>query len=411
MGLHSILRHLPDLRIFFFFKLFFFYFFFHFKMAAAPGKKQEQLTQTKKYAAWMASGDLYALPASAVPGCGFLLGMLLKREGITRASELYDVYAKQKSSFPKYLSCKFGAWNAIYANTVVKAFKDWEEAHVPKKEKKVKTKKEAPEKKKGPPRKVGPGSKKWDAFLARKDLKTTSVKLVPGVASILGEELCKRGYKTAAQLMDQYKGNKKGQCNSNDEAFKKWVLCCFGYWNTQYSQAVLAALKAADAVGISGTKGEANDNQGETFGQMVGRVAEETAEKVGDALDKASAEGGSADAGSAEANDNQGETFGDFVTRLAENSADTISDALEAGSAQDGSAPDGSAPDGSAEIDGNNNNGESDDDEAEEDQAEENGNAVEAEEIESTLETQESLENQESHEAQERLEARESFEQ
>merc|ERR1711962_1840585 len=204
MGLHSILRHLPDLRIFFFFKLFFFYFFFHFKMAAAPGKKQEQLTQTKKYAAWMASGDLYALPASAVPGCGFLLGMLLKREGITRASELYDVYAKQKSNFPKYLSCKFGAWNAIYANTVVKAFKDWEEAHVPKKEKK------------GPPRKVGPGSKKWDAFLARKDLKTTSVKLVPGVASILGEELCKRGYKTAAQLMDQYKGNKKGQCNSND---------------------------------------------------------------------------------------------------------------------------------------------------------------------------------------------------
>ena len=69
---------------------------------------------------------------------------------------------------------------------------------------------------------------------------------------------------------------------------------------------MLEALKAADAVGISGTKGEANDNQGETFGQMVGRVAEETAEKVGDALDKASAEGGSADAGSAEANDNQG---------------------------------------------------------------------------------------------------------
>merc|ERR1719370_758541 len=247
---------------------------------------------------------------------------------------------------------------------------------------------------------VGPGSKKWDAFLKRKDLKTTSVKLVPGVASILGEELCKRGYKTAAQLMDQYKGNKKGQCNSNDEAFKKWVLCCFGYWNTQYTQAVLEALKAADAVGISGTKGEANDNQGETFGQMVGRVAEETAEKVGDALDKASAEGGSADAGSAEANDNQGETFGDFVTRLAENSADIISDALE----------DGSAQDGSEEIDGNNNNGESDDDQAEEDQAEENGNAVEAEEMESTLETQESLENQESNEAQERLEARESFE-
>merc|ERR1712087_775031 len=89
-----------------------------------------------------------------------------------------------------------------------------------------------------------------------------------------GRRICKRGYKTAAQLMDQYKGNKKGQCNSNDEAFKKWVLCCFGYWNTQFSKVVLEALKAADAVGISGTKGEANGNQGETFGQMVGRVAE-----------------------------------------------------------------------------------------------------------------------------------------
>jgi len=318
-------------------------------MAAAPGSKLEKLTQTKKYTAWMASGDLYALPASAVPGCGFLLGMLLKREGITRAKDLYEVYAKQKSNFPKYLSCKFGAWNAIYANTVVKAFKDWEEAHVPKKEKKVKTKKEAPEKKKGPPRKVGPGSKKWDAFLARKDLKTTSVKLVPGVASILGEQLCKSGYKTAAQLMDQFKGKKKGQCNKNDEAFHKWILCRFGYWNTQFSKVVLEALKAADAVGLSGTGTEANDNQGETFGEMVQRVAESTAEKVGDALEKGSAEGGSA-----EANDNQGETFGDLVTRLAENSADIITDALEGGSAEAGSAQDGSAEDGSAE-DANNN--------------------------------------------------------
>ena len=69
---------------------------------------------------------------------------------------------------------------------------------------------------------------------------------------------------------------------------------------------MLDALKAADAVGLAGNKGETNDNQGETFGQMVQRVAEETAETVGDALDKASAEGGSADGGSAEANDNQG---------------------------------------------------------------------------------------------------------
>ena len=77
----------------------------------------EKLTQTKKYASWVASGDLYALPATAVPGCGFLLGMLLKQEGITRASELYDVYKKQKKNFPKYLACKFGPWNLVYANT------------------------------------------------------------------------------------------------------------------------------------------------------------------------------------------------------------------------------------------------------------------------------------------------------
>ena len=65
----------------------------------------------------MASGDLYALPASAVPGCGFLLGMLLKQEGITRANQLYDIYKKQKKNFPKYLACKFGPWNLVYANT------------------------------------------------------------------------------------------------------------------------------------------------------------------------------------------------------------------------------------------------------------------------------------------------------
>ena len=65
----------------------------------------------------MASGDLYALPVTAVPGCGFLLGMLLKREAITRASDLYEVFTKQKTNFPKYLSCKFGPWNMVYAKT------------------------------------------------------------------------------------------------------------------------------------------------------------------------------------------------------------------------------------------------------------------------------------------------------
>jgi len=276
-------------------------------MAAAPGSRLEKLTHTKKYAAWVASGDLYALPVTAVPGCGFLLGFLLKRKGISRASDLYEVYTKKKKNFLKYLCCKFGPWNIVYAKTVVQAYKDWEEAHVPMKEKTVK--KEAPEKKKGPPRKLGPGSKKWDAFLKRKDLKKTSVKLVPGIATILGEQLFKIGYRTADQLMDQYKGNKDGQCNKNDEAFHKWILCCFGYWNTQYCKVVLDALKAFDAVSHGGTGTEANDNQGETFGQMVVRVAEDTAEKVSDALEKGSAEGGSA-GGAAEANDNQGDKFG-----------------------------------------------------------------------------------------------------
>jgi len=242
--------------------------------------KQEKLTQTKKYASWVASGDLYALPATAVPGCGFLLGMLLKQEGITRASELYDVYQKQKKNFPKYLACKFGPWNLVYANTVVKAFQDWEEAHTVKKEKKTKAK-VVEEKKKGQPRKVGEGSKKWTNFLMRTDLSKTSVRLVPGIASILGEEMCKKGYKTAQQLMDQFKGSKKGQCNGNEEAFKKWILCCFGYWNTQYSKAVIAALKAYSnpravkseplvmpaPVEPKQEPTEGNENQGQQFGQ------------------------------------------------------------------------------------------------------------------------------------------------
>merc|ERR1711887_432700 len=102
------------------------------------------------------------------------------------------------------------------------------------------------EKKKGPPRKVGEGSKKWDDFLKLSDLSKVSIMKVPGVASTLGGEMKKRNYCTAKQLMDQFKGEKKGQCNSDEEKFNKWILCCFGYWNTQYSKVVLAAIKAYD---------------------------------------------------------------------------------------------------------------------------------------------------------------------
>ena len=37
--------------------------------------------------------------------------------------------------------------------------------------------------------------------------------------------------------MDQFIGTKKGQCHGDDKLFYKWILCCFGYWNTQYSKA------------------------------------------------------------------------------------------------------------------------------------------------------------------------------
>jgi len=293
---------------------------------ATQNVKQEKLTQTKKYSTWVASGDLYALPASAVPGCGFLLGMLLKQEGITRANQLYDIYKKQKKNFPKYLACKFGPWNLVYANTVVKAFQDWEEAHTVKKEKK--TKKVAEEKKKGPPRKVGEGSKKWTNFLMRSDLSKTSVRLVPGIASILGEEMCKRGYKTAQQLMDQFKGSKKGQCNGDEEAFKKWILCCFGYWNTQYSAAVIAALKAHSnpkavksqplvqpaPVEPKQEPTEDNENQGQQFGQTDVKPASAAgSQKASETQDGAAAELALEAEGettaAAEDNENQGQQF------------------------------------------------------------------------------------------------------
>merc|ERR1719447_1159902 len=117
------------------------------------GVKAGKLAATKKFDAYVKSGDLYSLPVTAVPGCGFLLGILLKRDGITRASELYDLYKAQKKGFAKSLACKFGNWNLVYVNTVIKAFEDWEALHVVKPEKKVKAKAKE-EKKKGPPRKV-----------------------------------------------------------------------------------------------------------------------------------------------------------------------------------------------------------------------------------------------------------------
>jgi len=267
--------------------------------------KLEKLTHTKKYAKMVACGDLYSLPVTAVPGCGFLLGMLLKRENVFRASDLYDRYKTNKKQFGNYLICKFGRWNAVYANTVVRAMEDWEKANVVKPEKKPK--REPEEKKKGPPRKVGEGSKKWTAFLLRTDLATTPISYVPGVGSVLSCQLRNRDYRTAKQLMDQYKGEKKGQCKGNEEEFHKWVLCCFGYWNTLYSKTVVAALKAYDEGHDGATpllvpvepkvepqeeSNNDNENQGPapgqqpeaTFKEMLIQVAEKAAEEVSEAL-------------------------------------------------------------------------------------------------------------------------------
>jgi len=287
------------------------------------GVRLEKLIQTKKYERYVKNADLYSLPATSVPGCGFLLGLLLKREGITRASELYDLYAKQKKAFPKYLSCKFGSWNMVYANTIIKAFEDWEKIHVVKPEKKAKE-----ENQKGPPRKVGPGSKKWDAFLHRTDLAKTSIMCVPGVASTLGCEMKKRGYTTAKQLMDQYKGDKKAQCNGDDEKFHKWILCCFGYWNTQYSKAVLEALKAYSTgtgpepiVQVEPKEEPAEDNDNED------NEENDNEENENEENDKEENDN--------EENENQGETFGDMVTRVAESTADKVAESLKGSEAND----------------------------------------------------------------------------
>jgi len=255
--------------------------------------KFEKLTHTKKFDSLVAAGDLYALPVTAVPGCGFLLGILMKKEGICRASDLYETYKSKKGKeFLKFLVCKFGAWNAVYARTVVKAFEDWEKVHVVKPEKKPKAKKEVEEKPKRP-HKVGPGSKKWDAFLQRADLKKTPIRAVPGIASILGCEMEERGYCNAQQLMDQFVGTKKAQCKGDEKLFHKWILCCFGYWNTQYSNVVSEALKAY---------GSAKDP---SFLEKVTAAGEKAAEGVSNALVKE--EAGNAD--EPEDNENQGEAF------------------------------------------------------------------------------------------------------
>merc|ERR1712142_449847 len=263
---------------FFFLILFLSFFSFFFlvndRMASEANNSVmlEKLTHTKKFQRMLDTKDLYSVPVSAIPGCGFLLGMLLKREGISRASDLYEMFKKQnRKAFTEYLQCKLGKWNGIYVNVAIRALEDWQKINDPKPEKKVKVKEEAPKKEKIP-HKVGEGSKKWDAFMARDDLAKTRVQLVPGIAGILGCELNKQGYITAQQLMDQWQGDKKGQCNGDEAAFHKWVLCAFGFWNTQYTRVVLSALKAY------------GQRKGMTFMEKVVNTAENAADQVSEAI-------------------------------------------------------------------------------------------------------------------------------
>jgi len=136
---------------------------------------------------------------------------------------------------------------------------------------------------------------------------------VPGVASTLGGEMKKRNYCTAKQLMDQFKGEKKGQCNSDEEKFLKWTLCCFGYWNTQYSKVVLAALKAFD------NKDQEVKNE---------PAAEETAGNADEEEPADEEAAGNADEESFDETDAD-ETIPEMVTRIAEEAADAIAEQLE----------------------------------------------------------------------------------
>lgn len=229
------------------------------KPAAQKATRMEKLLKTKKYKTLMDTENLYSIPANAVPGCGYILGLLLKNKGITRASELYKLFEeKREVEFGKYLVCTFGVWNVILVNTIIQALKDWEAVY----KKQPEAKAEAKQKRS---HKVGPGSKKWDQFMMIPDLSKVSVKVVPGIASILGNELARRGVTKAGQLMDKYKTEFK----QDEAAFNKWILCYFGYWNTLYTKTVLAALKAYD----EGHQGPAPlvDNGGSAKTQQQGQ--------------------------------------------------------------------------------------------------------------------------------------------
>merc|ERR1712042_346728 len=305
MGIISLAALLRTPRVFFFrfftfFKLFFclcVFAFILYTMAEEqkPVKSEasdavqlapyaEKLTKTKKYQQMMDCKDLYSTPVSAIPGCGFLLGTLLKREGICRASDLYDRFKKEnRKNFTSFLECKLGKWNAIYASVVLRALEDWQNLNDPKPVKASKKKEEAPQKPKVP-HKVGLGSKKWVDFLLRTDLSKTSVRRLPGVAGVLGCELEKQGFKTAQQLMYHWRGDKKGQCNKDDALFRKWVLCTFGYWNTQYTDVVLAALKAYTDGHPRPSSVIQLANGEPTFMEKVANAAESAAEMVSEAL-------------------------------------------------------------------------------------------------------------------------------
>merc|ERR1712098_205392 len=76
----------------------------------------------------------------------------------------------------------------------------------------------------------------------------------------------------------------KGQCNKDDALFRKWVLCTFGYWNTQYTDVVLAALKAYNDGHPRPSSVIQLANGEPTFMEKVANAAESAAEMVSEAL-------------------------------------------------------------------------------------------------------------------------------
>jgi hypothetical protein len=101
--------------------------------SAAPADKQiAKLLSGKKYDKWLETSDLDAVPVNVVPGCGWQLGLLMKQDGIQRASQLYEHFKKMKpDAFAKHLSCKFGPRNRNYARAIITAFQDWDKVHNP----------------------------------------------------------------------------------------------------------------------------------------------------------------------------------------------------------------------------------------------------------------------------------------